>query len=70
MKGERLSVGFCQDCSHYKENKARSHFAGGWWIGDGKCRLHSQTQEWTNAGFTVYSNSCPLWRKTAKKVVC
>ncbi|GAI92188.1 unnamed protein product, partial [marine sediment metagenome] len=48
----------CGWCISFKPNKSISPFAGGWWIGDGKCTFPK-----TDTRFTVTGDTCENFKK-------
>ena len=44
----------CGWCKHFKGHKTTRRFAGGWWLGDGKCKERKAT---------VVGDTCNKWEK-------
>jgi len=47
-------IKICGHCKYFKENKSRTRFANGYWLGDGKCK-HTKA--------TVIGDTCEHWER-------
>ncbi len=56
MRDKKKVLAICCYCKYFEPHKTTSHFAGGWWIGDGRC-----TKKGSPRKYTVIGDSCQYW---------